>query len=78
LPKLALDEWRHAADGFRGGEKRREVLADDAVEHRMLGGAGTVRHDRAPRAARRVVPRGGEWRHAPRIIDGAASCDPYE
>src|SRR5882724_11332376 len=64
LPKLALDECRHAAGAFCDGKKRREVLADDTVEDRVLGGTGTVRLDRSPRRAVCVVPhRRRDWRH---------------
>jgi hypothetical protein len=59
LPKLAFDERRDAAGVPCGREKRREVLADDAVEHGVLGGAGTVRVDRSRRRALRVIPCDG-------------------
>jgi hypothetical protein len=78
LTKLALHECRHAAGAFRDGKKRREVFADNTVEDRVLGGAGTIRLDR-PRRVVGVVPhRRRDWRHRRRIAYGASPRDQYK
>jgi len=57
LAELALDERRDAAGALGGREKRGEMRAHDAVEHRVLGGAGAIRLDRSARLAVRVISR---------------------